>query len=87
MKYSGLNRYYATTYANWCEDVAAIYGEVNEALKYVNGATITNHQICDGGVRKITYSNGVIYYINTSDTDVKVDGKVIPARSYEMEGM
>lgn len=87
MKYSGLNRYYATTYANWCEDAAAIYSEVNEALKYVNGATITNHQICDGGVRKITYSNGVTYYINTSGIDVRVDGKVIPARSYEMEGM
>ncbi|MCM1182885.1 MAG: DUF5696 domain-containing protein [Roseburia sp.] len=87
MKYSGLNRYYATTYANWKDDAVAIYNEVNEALKYVNGATITDHQICDGGVRKITYSNGVTCYINTSDTDVTVDGKVIVSRSYEMEGI
>lgn len=87
MKYSGLNRYYATTYENWKEDAAAIYQQVNNALKYVSGQTITDHQVYDSGVKKITYSNGVIYYINASDTDAEADGKVIPARSYEMEGV
>ncbi len=87
MKYSGLNRYYATTYENWKEDATAIYQEVNNALKYVSGQTITDHQVYNSGVKKITYSNGVIYYINASDTDAEADGKVIPARSYEMEGV
>lgn len=87
MKYSGLNSYYATTYKNWKEDAIAIYGEVNDALKHVSGETITGHQIYDNGVRKVVYSNGVTYYINASDTDAEADGKMIPARSYEMEGI
>lgn len=87
MKYSGLNSYYATTYKNWKEDAIAIYGEVNDALKHVSGETITGHQIYDNGVRKVVYSNGVAYYINASDTDAEADGKMIPARSYEMEGI
>lgn len=87
MKYSGLNSYYATTYANWKDDAVAIYNEVNEALKYVSGETITGHEIFDSGVRKVVYSNGVTYYINASDTDAEADGKMIPARSYEMEGI
>lgn len=87
MKYSGLNRYYATTYENWKEDAFTIYGEVNEALKYVSGQTITAHEILDNGVKKVTYSNGITYYINTSGEEQQAGGMVIPARSYEMEGM
>ncbi len=87
MKYSGLNSYYATTYANWKDDAVTIYQEVNEALKYVSGETITGHEIYDNGVRKVVYSNGVTYYINASNVDAEADGKMIPARSYEMEGI
>lgn len=87
MKYSGLNRYYATTYANWKDDAITIYGEVNEALQHVSGATISQHEILENGVRKVSYSNGVTYYINTSDKDQTADGVVVPARSYEMEGV
>lgn len=87
MKYSGLNRYYATTYANWKDDAVTIYSEVNEALQHVSGQMITGHEILENGVRKVTYSNGVAYYINTSGEEKEADGIVIPARSYEMEGM
>lgn len=87
MKYSGLNRYYATTYENWKNDAAEIYTQVNDALKHVSGQTMTGHKIYVSGVKKICYSNGVTYYINATDKDAEADGKVIPARSYEMEGM
>lgn len=87
MKYSGLKRYYATTYSNWKDDAVSIYGEVNEALKNVSGETITAHEILDNGVKKVTYSNGITYYINTTNEDLTADGVKVPARSYEMEGM
>ena len=44
------------------------------------------HEI-DGDVRKITYSNGVTIYINYSDEAESMDGKTLPAMSYEMEGI
>lgn len=84
MKNTGLNRYYATTYENWKEDAVAIYTDVNNALKHVSGAAIIDHQVLEGGVKAVTYSNGVIIYINEGQTDQKVGGVTVPARSYEI---
>lgn len=87
MKNTGLNRYYATTFATWKGEAVEIYNRVNEALKYVSGAMIVNHEILEGGVRKVTYDNGVIIYINHGSGAQKVDGMEIPAMSYRMEGI
>jgi hypothetical protein len=50
---------------------------VNEALKQVNGAIMTSHDILDGGVRKIGYSNGVTLYVNYSKTEQAAEGVTI----------
>lgn len=86
MKNTGLNRFYATTYANWKEDAISIYTEVNEALKNVNGASMINHEVLDGGVRAVTYDNGVTIYVNTGTTDQTVNGVTVPARNYGIGG-
>ena len=87
IKYTGLNRFYSTTYSNWKEDAVAIYNEVNNALKYVNGAAMINHEILDNGVKAVTYSNGVVIYINEGTTDQMADGVTVPARSYKVGGV
>lgn len=87
MKDTGLNRYYATTFEVWKGEAVEVYNRVNEALKHVSGAMIINHEILDGGVRKVTYDNGVIIYINYGSETQKVDGMEIPAMSYRMEGI
>lgn len=87
MKDTGLNRYYATTFEVWKNEAADIYGQVNGALKHVSGAKMTGHEIFENGVRKITYDNGVIIYINYGDEALDADGMEIPAMSYKMEGM
>ena len=86
MKDTGMNRYYATTFDVWKEEAVEIYNRVNEALQYVSGAQITGHEI-SGDVRRVTYSNGVSIYINYGDEAATINGKQIPAMSYEMEGM
>ncbi|MBO5054919.1 MAG: hypothetical protein J6C64_00990 [Lachnospiraceae bacterium] len=87
IKNTGLNRFYATTYSNWKDDAVSIYTEVNNALKYVNGAAIINHEILNDGIRAVTYSNGVIIYINETNADKTVDGISVPARSYGIGGV
>ena len=87
MKNTGLSRFYATTFSVWKEEAVEIYNRVNEALKYVNGAMIVNHEILDNGVRKVTYDNGVIIYINYSKQAVQADGKEVPALGYRLEGI
>ncbi len=86
MKNTGMNQFYATTYDVWKGEAIDVYNRVNDALKYVSGAEIVGHEI-DGDVRKITYSNGVVIYINYSDETESMDGKTFPAMSYEMEGI
>ena len=86
LKYTGLLKYYATSYDNWKSDAVYIYNEVNSALKSVTGAKMTEHIINPDGTKKITYSNGVIIYINNTDKDITVDGIKIAANSYGLGG-
>lgn len=87
MKDTGMNRFYATTYETWKEEAVSVYNEINGALQYVSGAEMTGHEIMDNDVRKVTYSNGVIIYLNYSETTQNADGLEIPAMSYRLEGI
>lgn len=87
LKYTGINRMYTTMYSDWEEDIKNIYSQVNEALKHVEGSNIIRHEIIETGVKKVTYDNGVVFYVNTSNQDVTVDGNNVPAGSYVMGGV
>lgn len=87
MKNTGLNRYYATTYEVWKEEAINIYNEVNQVLKHVRGAIILNHEIQGNGVRKVTYDNGAVIYINYQDVMEVSEGYEIPASGYRLERM
>ena len=87
IKNTGLNRYYATTYDNWSEYAADIYGRVNEALQYVKDAYMVDYEIVSDSVRAVTYSNGVCIYLNYTGSDTTVDGVKVPARSYALGGI
>lgn len=86
MKLTALNRFYTTTYANWEQAAVEEYNTVNEALAPVSGSAIVGHEILDGNVRKVTYDNGIIIYVNYSDEARTVDGVEIPAMGYRLEG-
>lgn len=86
IKNTSVNYFYSTTYSTWSDDALYVYNEVNEALKYVNGAEIVSHEILSSNVRAVTYSNGVTIYVNTGTKDETADGVKVPARSYTVEG-
>jgi hypothetical protein len=87
MKYTGLNRYYATTFSAWKDSAAEVYVKLNEALAPVSGALMVNHETLSNGVVKVTYDNGVLIYINYGDTPLSADGITIPAQGYRLEGV
>ncbi|MBQ8982835.1 MAG: hypothetical protein IJ079_04530 [Lachnospiraceae bacterium] len=86
MKLTALNRFYTTTYANWEQAAVEEYNTVNEALAPVSGSAIVGHEILDNNVRKVTYDNGMIIYVNYSNEACTVDGVEIPAMGYRLEG-
>ena len=87
LKYTGLNSLYSITYSKWAEKAKAIYKEVNGVLAPVVNSTILNHQVIEPGVKKVTYANGVILYINSSSKKVTVDGIAISSKGYEVKGV
>ncbi len=84
MKYSGMNIFYSTTFSTWADTAAAVYGEVDEVLSQVSGATMVEHEILSTGVRKTTYSNGTVIYVNYTQKAFTADGVSIPAMGYEV---
>lgn len=85
MKYSALNYDYSTTFSVWSDKAAEVYSEVNEVLSRVSGEKMTDHQILDNGVRKITYSNDVTIYINYTSQDLQADGQTVPGMGYTVK--
>ena len=86
MKYTGLNKYYATTFSTWAEEAAANYGYVNGALAPVSGAHMTAHEKLSDTLVRVSYSNGVTIYVNYGMQDASADGFTIPAADYLVMG-
>lgn len=82
IKYTGLHKYYSTKYDIWKDEAVKIYHDVNAALSKVSGENMIDYEIIKDGVSKVTYSNGIVFYINYLSEDVKTDGVVIPAKGY-----
>lgn len=85
MKDTALSKFYATKYTNWSDDAVNMYNTVNSALGKVSGETITEHETIQEGVKKITYSNGAVIYVNYTDNDVTVDGVTVSAENFVVE--
>ena len=75
---------YTSRYLDWEEEIKRQYDFVNDALKHVVNEKIIKRVIIDAGFVKVSYSNGVIIYINYSGA-TKVDGiHQVEARSYKV---
>ncbi|MBN1777796.1 MAG: hypothetical protein JW811_06695 [Clostridiales bacterium] len=86
MKYTGLNRYYATTFDSWKQSAAELYLELNEALAPVSGVQMLSHRRV-GDVAKVTYANGVTIYVNYGAEEAEMDSLPIPPQDYIVEGV
>lgn len=85
MKYTGLHKFYSTKYDIWKEEAVNMYRNVNMALSRVSGEAMIDYQIIKDGVSKVTYSNGLVFYINYLAEDVTVDGVNISAKDYAIK--
>lgn len=64
MRYTLSNDFYSTEFDDYKEEVVANYNYLNNALKYVINAQITDREMVYTGVAKVTYSNGVVIFVN-----------------------
>ena len=82
IKYSGLNSMYSVQYTLYEEEIKNFYGIISDALQDVMNVPMEKHEILTEDVRKITYENGIVIYINRGDDEVQVDGIRVPANWY-----
>ena len=73
-----LNSYYAVDYETWLPSMLEVYNTLNEVLAPVKAKLITNHEIIERNVVKVTYEGGTSFILNyNGEKEVTVDGKVI----------
>lgn len=81
-----LENYFSLNYVDWEEKMEEVYEQVNGALKYVQGASMTLHNTEAEGVYCVSYDNGIKLYVNYNNEDfVTENGMSVPAGSYAVE--
>jgi len=73
--------YYASYYKEWLDTATSGYVFLNELLKPVQNARMTNHTMLAQEVYRTDYDNGVSIYVNYTSKNVVVDGVEIAAQS------
>lgn len=73
---------YSADYRDWISYMGLQYGELNKVLSGVQTSIITGHTILSEEVRKVTYENGSIIYVNYGSDAAVADGFQIPAEGY-----
>jgi len=84
LRYTEARGFYTTTLADFDQQIVETYEYLNEALAPVIDAYIETRTMLETGFSKVTYSNGVVIYVNYS-SGAKADGAInVPAHSYRV---
>lgn len=85
LRYTNSEYLYTSLFSLWKDDITKFYSYVSGALNNVVGENMTSHSAVAPGVSKVTYSNGVMIYVNYNNQSVNVDGINISPLSYEVK--
>ena len=84
MIYTNSNDIYSSEYDVYRDTIIEYSTELKEISEKTEGAYIIGHEIFDSQIRKVTYDNGVVIYINYARTGQSADGYTIDAMSYKV---
>jgi hypothetical protein len=86
LKHSYSNYMYTSHFDDWKEEIAAVYGKMDEALKTVQNAAIEERNVLDYGVVEVVYSNGVRIVVNYRSDDVTYGHTTISGNDFAVVG-
>lgn len=75
------NYLYYINYNEWKEIMVSDVDYINKALNGLEKAPVIKHEI-SGDLRKVTFGNGTIIYVNYGNQDINIDGVTVPATGY-----
>ncbi len=80
--YTNSNDIYSSQYSAYSDTIEEYAKELSAVCDMTKGAMITAHDMLEGQITRVTYSNGVRIYINYGETAAAADGISIGAMSY-----
>lgn len=75
---------YSSEYSSFKDTIISYDKQFKSLHEKTADSVIVNHELLDNSITKVTYSNGVVIYINYSDSTQTVDGISIDTMSYEV---
>lgn len=79
---SRTDQLYSADYRDWIEDIGRQYSQVNEVLGQVRTSRITEHVILGEDLRKVSYDNGIIIYVNYGEAKAAADGLTLEGKGF-----
>ncbi len=74
---------YSTRYSTYGDTIVEYDADFRRAAALTGDAMILRHEMLAEGVNKVTYDNGVVFYINYNQDAVTVDGITVDGLSYK----
>lgn len=74
---------YSTKYSSYKDTIIEYDADFRQVAALTGDAMIVRHEKLAEGVNKVTYDNGVVFYINYNQDAVTVDGVTIEGLSYK----
>ena len=82
--YTNSSNLYSLEFATYRDTVAEYDAQLRQLAQLTQDANILRHETLASGVVKVTYSNGVMIYVNYTENDFTADGITVPALSYKV---
>lgn len=83
---SDSQNFFMTQYEQWLDDIETACREYGAFWEKVKDARVQAHEILKSGLRRVTYDNGVVVYVNYLSAPAEADGRTIPAQGYLVTG-
>ncbi|MBO7402810.1 MAG: hypothetical protein J6U10_07455 [Lachnospiraceae bacterium] len=77
---------FSSTFEDWENVVVETVKEFKERLSGVSGKQIVKHEVLGDKLKRLTYENGTMVYVNYDVKDAVYDGVTIPAKEYLVIG-
>lgn len=77
---------YSLEFTSYADTIAEYDAALRELAQKTEDANILRHEVLSEGFVKVTYSNGVVIYVNYTENACTADGQTVEALSYLVGG-
>jgi len=82
--YTNSENLYSLDYSSYSGTIAEYDAALRELAEKTDGAFVLRHETLENGLVKVSYDNGVVVYVNYTESDLSADGQSVAALSYKV---